>query len=520
MKNMHWAFLLLCVPLLFINLASCGSDDSSNGGDSGSGGTAGSGGQAGNPNSAWQTGKLGTANKVSTIMEGGGPVLAIDIQYNAKPMMKTMDWDPDGGLPPTIPTVDFSEATPNSVLVMEVPPYLERETLNPAYPPYTVYIHPDGTVEAVQHYQDWTNELATQCYGTFPVTVNGVSLQAFGGMVWDVASGLGRNFVTTSADDCVYEVLADGSMIALACGLEGPSSLVMHPMGYLLVTTLPGFTKNLPDSLPAQGVKLYKLVVDSQELTEIATMPVAADYETDQSFCYEFPYTDYALPTTLRNPVALMSDGRFMVADSGASKIYKVSSDGANIEEYADVSIFVTGLTVAPNDVLYGIFPPLLGDKLDGNRMHIVKGPVLSAWDTASNTWVELVELPGYTTFDGTLSWANHMVPCPQDLTDQGYLECLVPLGVFMKLVPGQTQTNPYIMISDPVTTRIFQVLLDYGNEPDAGAGGAAGSSGSAGAAGSSGAGGVAGSAGSAGTAGMAGSAGAAGSSGAAGSGG
>lgn len=544
MNGKHLALLLLGVPLVFASAASCGPDDdnkasggtggssvtggtggdagdASVGGSSGStggtGGTGGSAGEAGSPGSVWQAGKVGTAGSVKTIMENGGPVLAIDVLENAEPMMHTMDWDPDSGLPPTIPTVDFSEATPNSVLVMEVPPYLEQGTLAPAYPPYTVYIQPDGTVDAVQHYQDWTNELATQCYGTFPVTVNGVGLQAFGGMVWDVASGLGRNFVTTSADDCVYEVLTDGSMDALACGLEGPSALAMHPMGYLMLTTLPGFTKNLPNSLPAQGVKLYKLIVDSKELSEVATMPVPADYETDQSLCYEFPYTDYALPTTLRNPVAVMSDGSYMVADSGAGRIYKVSTDGSSVDEYAPVSIFVTGLTVAPNDVLYGVFPPMLGDKLDGNGQEIVIGPKLSAWDDGMGEWVEIAELPGYTNLENSMSWANTAIPCPDDMLSQGYKECLVPMGVFMKLVPGETQTNPYLMISDPVTTRIFQVVLNYGTEPDAGAGGSAGSAGSSGAAGSAGASGTAGSAGSAGTSGVSGAAGMAGAAGAGG---
>lgn len=250
-------------------------------------------------------------------MENGGPVLGIDIQNDVEPKQWTRDLT-DGSTPSTVPQVDFSQASPNSTLVIAVPPYLEQGPLAPAHPPYTVYIHPNGSVEAVQHFQDWTNELAVQCYGTFPVTVNGSPLQSYGGMVWDVATGLGRTFITTSADDCVYEVLPNGLMNELACGLEGPSSMMMHPMGFLAITTLPAYVKNLPESMPERAVKLYKLVVDSKELTEIATLPVPADYETDQSFCYEFPFTDYALPTTVRNPLGMLSDGSYMVADSGA----------------------------------------------------------------------------------------------------------------------------------------------------------------------------------------------------------
>jgi hypothetical protein len=531
MKKMLSFWLVAVMSLSLGCLASCGSDKENKGasGTSGSGGTAGSGGSSGEPSNAWQTGKIGSTDRVKTIMENGGAVLAIDVQQNVKPLMKTMDWDPDGGLPPTIPTVDFSEAMPNSVLVMEVPPYLHQDTLEPAYPPYTVYIHPDGTVDAVQHYQDWTNELTTACYGTFPVTINGVPLQAFSGMIWDVASGLNRHFITTNANDCVYEVYPTGEMNILSCGIEGPSSLGMHPMGYLMVTTLPGFTKNAFQELPVQPVKLYKLTVETKELTEIATMPVPDDYRTKQAFCDEFPYTEYSLPTTMRNAVSIFSDGSFAVTDAGAGRIYKVSPDGSKIDEYANVPFYVAGITIAPNDVVYGIFPPLLGFKDDGQGTRIIKGATLYAWDTDTETWVLINELPGYVGTDARLSAQNSAVPCPEEFESQNYDHCLAPTGLFMKLVPGQTPTNPYIMISDPITTRIFQVILKYGTEPEpgdagtggqAGAGGAGGEGGSSGTAGSAGASGYAGAAGSSGNGGSSGSAGIAGSSGSSGSGG
>jgi hypothetical protein len=50
------------------------------------------------------------------------------------------------GLPLTIPTVDFAAVTPNSVLMMEVPPYLHQETSEPAHSPFSapiVYVQPE-----------------------------------------------------------------------------------------------------------------------------------------------------------------------------------------------------------------------------------------------------------------------------------------------------------------------------------------------------------------------------------------
>lgn len=529
-SNIHrvWMYLMAAILALTLPLG-CGSDEPGGGGSAGTtatggmGGAGGNGGEAGTsaggtagtPVDVWQNGKTGSANKVSTIMEGGGPIVGFDILRNTQPMMRTRDWDPDSGLPPTIPDVDFSQATPNSTLVMVVPPYLEQQTLLPAWPPYTVYIQPDGTIDAVEHFSDWTNTLAKQCYSTFPVTLNGIPLQGYGGMVWDVVSGLGRDFVLTSANDCVYQVLPNGTMETLACDLGGPASLFMHPMKFLVISTLPGFVKNLPNSLPERAVKLYKLIIDSKELTEITTLPIPADYEIDQSLCYEFPYTSYALPTTLNNPLAILSDGSLIAVDSGANRIYNVDIDTGSVQEYAQVDGYINGLTVAPNDVMYGVFPPMLGDKLDGKGQIKVKGPVLKAYDKSNETWVEVTELPGYTTFAGDLGWANTAIPCPQWMLDLEYKECLVPVGLFMKLVPGETPTNPYIMISDPVTMRLFQVVLEYGQELDAGlpeAGddadsGTAGTSGSAGSAGTNGTSGSAGSAGASGTSGSAGSA-------------
>lgn len=494
MNNIHRAWMYLMAAILALTLPlGCGSDEPGGGGsagttatggmggdsgsggvagsgnDSGSGGVAGQAGEAGAPTSVWQTGKTGQADKVSTIVKNGGPIMAFDIQRDSQPMMYTRDWDPDSGLPPTVPTVDFSHATPTSTLVMEVPPYLDQDTLEPAWPPYTVYIHPDGTVQAVEHFGDWTNALTTTCYGTFLTEVNGTPLRAFGGMVWDMVSGLGRDFVVTSANDCVYQVLPDGTVEALACGLEGPASMFMHPMKYLIISTLPGFEKNLPNSLPKQGVKLYKLIIDSKELTEITTLPVPNDYEIDQSLCPWFPFTSYDLPTTMHNPLATLTNGSLIAVDSGANRIYNVDIETGATQEYAPVDGYINGLTVAPNDVMYGVFPPMLGDMHDGNGPVMVKGPVLKAYDQPSDTWVEITELPGYLTFQNDLSWSNMGIPCPLWMTDLGYPECLVPMGLFMKLVPGETPTNPYIMVGDPNIMSIYQIILTYGEEPDAG---------------------------------------------------
>ena len=477
MKIKHLALWFVCLPILLLSFASCGNESSSPKDSNTDGGS----GSAGNPADVWRNGEIGTVKKVSTIMNKGGYILGLDIKRNAKPLMKTMDGELDGGLPPTIPTIDFTESELNSTLVVIVPPYKE-----PAYAPYTVYFHPSKTVDVVSHYTDWTNELDVACFGDYPVVVNSISMQTYAGMMWDVASDSTRDFITTTADDCIYQVMPDGSRDEIVCGLEGPSSLIMHPDGFLVVTTLPTYPADQAGALPLHGVRLYKVEIDTKTLTEIAEMPIPNDYETDQSFCGQFTYTQNWLPTTMWNPVALWGDGSFMLSDVGAGKVYKVSEDGSMIEEYATTNIAVAGLTVA-HDVLYAVNSPVLGDKWDGEGPKIAKDATMSAWDEALGQWVDVTTLPGYINYPGDLSAQQTVVTCPQDMVDLGYMECFVPLAITMKLVPGQTATDPYIIVSDRATARIFQITLTYGTESDAGAAGASGTSGSAGSAGAAG---------------------------------
>jgi len=419
-------------------------------------------------------------------MENGGPILAMTVAENAatptslivptpnavhqaehrvypyfkkmKPMSTFLDGEAP---PPTIPNVDFSAATPTSVLTIEVPPYRDPNTYQPAYPPYTVWIHPDGSKDISGNFDDWSTLLSWGCYNTTVVSVNGNPLVAMGSMPWDVVSTGTRDFVLTSANDCVYEVFLDGTRNALACGIEGPSAMTLNG-NQLMVTTLPGFDKNTYD-VPVQAVKLLSIDIDTSAVTEVASMPIPADYEKDHYYCYAFPFTTYKLPTTIRNPVAVLSDGSFMVADTGASRIYHVASDGSTVNEYSTVWIFVAGLTAAPNDVLYAVYPPIIGDKLDGQGFKVGLNPALAAWDEVSSLWVTVTEIPGYTTLNaGSIGAGNLRIDCPATMTSQGYQECYVPVGLYMKLVPGENAGTPYLIISDPNTARVFQVEFSY----------------------------------------------------------
>ena len=520
------------------------------GGDSGVGGMAGKGGNGGSAGgqagqagtggqgNPWKKGNLGKVVSNKVISSNGGPVLAMDIQVIPQTMglgggsgaAGTAGAAGGNNLPPTIPTVDFSQATPNSVLVLEVPPYLDLNK-QPTIPPYTVYIHPDQTVEAIQHYKNWTQDLALQCYGTYPVTVNGNNLHAYGGMVWDVATGQGRNFGVTSADDCVVEFLPNGDLQPLVCGLLSPTSLTYHPQGWLVVTTSPGYTKNLPDSVPEKGVSLYKVTTDNPVSTLIADIPVAADYMTSTNVptCYVYPDTTLAIPNVLRNPVAILSTGDYLVADVGAKRIYKISPDGSVITEFVKLppGLLIAAMVVAPNDVIYIVTAPLLGDKNDGNGNFVIKGVTILAWNETGQSWDEIDELTGYETYADSMSWGNNAVPCPPEFANLGLARCLQPLGVYFEIVPGQTQTTPFLLVSDgAITFRIFQLILGM-DDADAGAGGSGGTGGEAGSAGSAGeagsagsAGEAAGAAGEAGSSGSGGSAGSAGEAGAAGAGG
>ncbi len=116
MKNMHWAALLLCIPMTFIALASCGSDESNQNsvdGGSGQGGVGGGDGAAGTTGSTWEKGVVGTSTGVIALAKNAGNIQGISL---TEKMMKTMDLPMnDAGetdvepLPQTAPVIDGDE---------------------------------------------------------------------------------------------------------------------------------------------------------------------------------------------------------------------------------------------------------------------------------------------------------------------------------------------------------------------------------------------------------------------------
>lgn len=508
-------------------LAGCGSDEpggggsagtsatggmggaAGNGGTSATGGTSigGAGGEAGTPGNVWKKGVIGKAGEPRVIMKNGGPILGISLQ---DPMLRTLDGELDGGepdaetLPPVIPKVDFGTTSPSSDLHIFTPPYLklENEQIVAAEPPYAVTYSPNGDVTVDQHFPNWRTDWTIDCFIPHPVNVNGLDLQTYTGVTFDVETKLNRYFFATSADDAVYELRPGLEPKILAQGFGLPSSLMAHPQGFLVVTTLPGYVKNAPlDPPPELPVKLFKIAIDEPHaVTEIAALPIPADYENITS-CYEFGFTPYGMPTSFRIPVALKEDGSYWIGDVGARSLYKVSSDGQTVEKIANMPLLVVALISAPNDILYMVTPPILGNNGGTEDPdYILKGVTIYALNEVSLEWEEVIELTGYDGHEDDMSFGKFSIPCPDEYADAGVPLCKQPVGVYFKVIPDVT---PLLFVSDPITARLFEIPLDMGEEPDAGlpeAGddaetGTAGTSGSAGSAGTAGASGTAGSA-------------------------
>lgn len=522
MNNIHRAWMYLMAAILALTLPlGCGSDEPGGGGTGGTtatggmGGTAGnggtsvggSGGEAGTPGNVWKKGVIGKAGVPKVIMQNGGPILGISLQ---DPMLRTMDGELDGGasdaeaLPPVIPKVDFGTTSPSSDLHIFTPPYLklENEQLVVAEPPYAVTYSPNGAVTVDEHFPDWRTDWTIDCFIPHSVNVNGLDLQTYAGVTFDVETKLNRYFFATSSDDAVYELRPGLEPKILAEGFGLPSTLMVHPQGFLVVTTLPGYIKNAPLNPPPElPAKLIKIAIDEPHtVTEIASLPIPSDYENISS-CYEFTFTPYAMPTSFRYPVALKADGSFWMGDVGARRLYKISSDGDTVEEVTSMPLLVVALISAPNDVLYLVTPPILGNAGGPEDPdYILKGVTIYALNEDPLVWEEVVELTGYDGHEDDMSWGKFAIPCPDEFADAGVPLCKQPIGVYFKVVPDVT---PLLFVSDTITARLFEIPLDMGEEPDAGLpeAGDDAETGTAGASGATGSAGTAGTSGSAGSA-------------------
>ncbi len=544
MKNRLAFWVVVIVSTSLMSLASCGSDEEGKGAG-GSGGAAGSGGSAGS--NSWKKGVIGKAGTPQVIMRNGGPILGISLK---EPAMRTMDGELDGGLedadagqteplPDVIPKVDFGQTKPSSDFVIITPPYSKLGTggLQPAEQPYAVTYKPNGEIGVDRYFPNWKTDWTIDCFITKLIEVNGNSLYAYTGVTFDIETKLNRFFFATSAMDAVYELTPNSEPKILAQGFGLPSTLMAHPQGFLVVTTLPGYQKSAPKgAVPILPAKLMKIGIDEpHEVEEIASLPIPSDYE-NISGCEEFESLPYSMPTSIRISLALKEDGSYWMGDVGAKRLYNISPDGKTVTEVSSMPMLVVALIAAPNDVLYMVTPPILGNQGGQDDPDFVaKGVTIYALDEAAKTWVEVVELDGYEGYEDKMSWGKFHIPCPPELAAQGIPVCKQPIGIYFKVVPDIT---PLLFVSDPITARLFEIPLDMddtepadagidaeagsagsaGSSGAGGIGGASGSAGSAGSAGSSGASGTSGNAGTAGSAGSAGSAGGAGSSGTAGS--
>ncbi len=530
--------LAVCFGLVAVtgaSLTACSDDSSPNpaaatGGSGGNhtGGAGGShaGGSGGNVQAgAWKPGVIGKANHGAILLaKNAGQIQGLAVSRNMKPMdlpfgdagddadldADLLDSGDEAGVPNTVPAVDLSGITPDFTEIwFPVQPYKKLDGTQVA--PLTAVLKPDGTVTTIPHFADWETQtdIVMDCFDdnmTFEVTLNGGQLKSYGGLSLDMADCMGRHFLVSNASDKVWELFTDGTKSVLANQLPGASAIMCHPEGYLLVTTLPQFVKNAPNSHPVQGVRIHKLALDGTAPSQLAELPVTMDYITPGNVptCWKYPFTDKALPAGLRLPITLDTNGDLLVGDVGARKIYRVTPDGQSVTAFADMPMLTASAILAPNGIVYLVDAPLL----DKTGQNVLSGTTIRAFN--GTDWVDVIALTGYDQYINAMSWGKNGVPCPPQFADAG--ACLSPWGVFTKISYGATAI---LYLVDPIKGEFVAIPLTT-EDQDAGAGGASGEGGSAGASGDGGFGGTDND-GSAGTGGDGGSSGEGGSSGSAG---
>lgn len=524
--------------VVWLGPMACSDDSTPNpaavaGGSGGQGGTTGNGGSAGNstggsaghggsaPAGVWKPGVVGKADHGAIVLaKNAGQIQGLAISRSMKPMDLPLDGGEDadldadqpGGVPDTVPAVDLSGITPDFTEIwFPVQPYKKLDSTKIA--PLTAVLKSDGTVTTVSHFADWETQtdIVMDCFDdnmTFEVTLNGNQLKSYGGLSLDMADCMGRHFLVSNASDKVWELFADGTKSVLADQLPGASAIMCHPEGYLLVTTLPQFVKNAPNSHPVQGVRIHKLALDGSAPSQLAELPVTMDYITPGNVptCWKYPFTDKALPAGLRLPITLDANGDLLVGDVGARKIYRVTPDGQSITAFADMPMLTASAILAPNGIVYLVDAPLL----DKTGQNVLSGTTIRAFN--GTDWVDVIALTGYEQYINAMSWGKNGVPCPPQFADAG--ACLSPWGVFTKITYGATAI---LYLVDPIKGEFIAIPLTT-EDQDAGTGGSGDEAGSSGAGGSSGEGGSSGDGGSAGGSGEGGSAGSGGDGGSSGS--
>jgi len=516
MKTRFLALLCALCVVLMASMVACSSDDSpsAQAGNGGSG-AAGSGGQAGStaqggssgtaggggtstPGNPWQKGVVGKANKGAVMLaQNAGQIQGFSV-YNAQKTtslefrntgsfnnhdsghgQKVMDLPTDGGdldADPdaevansggvgTVPSIDLSGITPDfSEMWFPIPAYKDMAG-NPTVNPLTAVLKPDGAVSTISHFPDWATEFKLGCFSqTFDTNINQTPLKSFAGWSWDMVDCLNRHFLVSNGSNRVYELFPDGTRSILTESLPDPgvpSSIMCHPEGFLVVTLMPGYAKNAPNSKPLVGVKLAKITLDNQPVVSlIAELPISTDYAPQSNFtsCWSFTHTTRAIPTGLHLPLAIKPDLSYLVGDVGARKAYSVSADGQTVSVFADMPQLTASLIYAPNGILYMVESPVLNK----TATQVLQGTTIRAFDGTDYT--DILQLDGYDQYINTMSWGMYGATCPPKFASEG--ACKMPFGVFIKISNGATMI---LYVMDPIKGQFVAIPLD--TEPnDAGA--------------------------------------------------
>ncbi|MDF1496882.1 MAG: hypothetical protein P1P90_02375 [Patescibacteria group bacterium] len=508
MNTKHFALFLICVPMMFVNLASCGSDEPNTGATGGSGGAtldggsgqSGEGGASGASANTWKKGVVGSSTGVIALAKNAGNIQGVSLSaVTVKTLDSTMEdaGDADAeSLPQTAPVIDGQELGEGNFAQMILPVLPYQANDESAIPPFTMVVNGDWSTGAIQHFDTWPSpDIDMSCYTPYPTSVNGVDMKAYNGFTMDTAICLNRWFLVTNGSNKVWELFPDGTRAEMADLQKPLSSIMCHPQGYLLVSSLStyvqenGFHVNTPS-------EVHKVNLDGTAELKVE-MPMPDDYATNNMFglCGAYPGVSPEYIAPGMNIFLMMHpDGSLLVGEMGAQRIYKVDPEN-NIDEFAVMDELTIGGILAPNEVIYTVLPPMT------NQTHDIvhKGTRIRAF--AEGAWQDVVEVGAYEAFTGSMQNFSRGTPCAEDPSGICYQS---PVASF-KLAAG---TTPMLLMTDPIKGELTAIQLDMnGSDPsDAGTAGSAGSSGSAGASGSAGTAGSAGSAGSAGAGGTAGS--------------
>ena len=401
--------------------------------------------------SCWTQDRLGRAAEVKILASSAGTIHGF-----ADLVAKVELLDNEGTFPastpqyPTQPAYDFTDFKAGfSRLMMWSAPYTGVDEQSFFSPLFTI-AKPGQQLVAISYFteQEARDAFALNTRQQRPANVNGQELLDYAGLDFALTECAGGYYLASNGGNTVWQLRKNTQKLAKAVLPGNVSSLFCVDNGTLVATTLPRLNTMCHDPTPcnitgiAQPAAVYSVNTEDGSVDLITELPGELNLPADNITFFK-QEADEVLPHGLRVAVSQGQGDTLLVADQLARKMYSLSQAGELLNTQ-DMPAFMTGMTKAPNGVVYG----LRSMTMDSSGSNILEPAAVVAWN--GTAWQTVYQLSGHDEFAQFFD-NGFQADC------QG-TDCMLPFGAFFHL--GHDWCNT-LYASDP-TGRVLAIALSF----------------------------------------------------------